>query len=264
MLEETQSNTKYCCVICNKQYTNKSSLDKHKILCDFKMKTKREHQIEEEELGDLPNHLQLVRIVQELSLKIIKMEEKMAEMQKWVDKKKKKLNVIAWLNAHIVPTIGFREWVNTLFVVLPEHFEHLMENTLFQNIQKVFEYNLLKKDDFVYPLRCFSEKQGVLYICEKKEDGSPEWKQMEFADTILLFKIFQGRMIKELTKWKLENQSKFDDNTRICDSFNKAVIKLMNLSFTQDASFSRIKNGLYNYLKADLKMLIEYEYEFEF
>ena len=36
----------------------------------------------------------------------------------------------------------------------------------------------------------------------------------------------------------------------------------MNISFTQDATMSRIKNGLYNYLKMDLKTMIEYDFEF--
>lgn len=254
------SNTRHVCVLCKKDYTKKSSLDKHKILCDIKMKTKREHQIELEELGDTPDHLQLVKIVQELTFKIIKMEEKMEEMQKWVDKKKKKLNVIGWLNTNVVSTIGFKEWINTLFVVEPEHFEYLMENTLFQTIQQVFEYNLKKKDDFVYPICCFSEKAGVFYICEKNEDGIAEWSKLELSDTVLILKVFYRNMNKELTKWKLENQHKFDD-AKISDTFNKAVIKLMNLTFTQDANMTRIKNGLYNYLKTDLKA-VEYELEF--
>ncbi len=262
MQEEISINNKYCCNACNKHYTRKSSLDKHKILCDFKHKTKREHQVEFEELGDIPNHVQLVKIVQELTFKLIKMEEKMEEMQKWVEKKKKKLNVILWLNSNIVPTIGFLEWINTSFVVLPEHFEDLMENNLFHTIQRVFEDNLSKRDDFVFPIRCFAEKTGTFYIGEKNPDGSTEWKQLELPDMILILKIFHNRMIKELTKWKLDNQYKFDDNSKISDLFNKAVIKLMNLTFTQDANLSRIKNGLYNYLKTDLKSMIEYDFEF--
>ena len=262
MLQEIESHSKYCCIVCNKQYTRKSSLDKHKILCDFKIKSKREHQIDFEELGDLPNHLQLVKIVQELTLKMIKMEEKMEHMQKWVDKKKRKLNVIVWLNTNIVPTIGFLEWINTSFNVMPEHFENLIENTLFHTIQQVFEYNLCEKSEFVYPIRCFVEKPGIFYISEKKEDGTAEWRQLQLADMILILKTFQNRMIKELSKWKMENQYKFDDNDKIAELFNKAIIKLMNISFTQDSSLTRIKNGLYNYLKTDLKSMIEYDFEF--
>jgi hypothetical protein len=260
--EEILSTTKYCCIACNKQYTRKSSLDKHKILCDFKIKTKREIQIESEELGDVPTHSQLVKVVQELTLNMIKMEEKMAQMQKWVDKKKRKLNVVVWLNTNINPTIGFLEWVKTLFAVKMEHFENLMENSLFNTIQQVFEHNLCDRGDFVYPIRCFSQKTGIFYIGEKKEDGTPEWRQLVLTDMILILKTLQNRMIKELTKWKTENQNKFDDNDKISELFNKAIIKLMNISFTQDATLSRIKNGLYNYLKTDLKTMIDYEFEF--
>ena len=35
----------------------------------------------------------------------------------------------------------------------------------------------------------------------------------------------------------------------------------MDISFSQDNNMSRMKNGLYNYLKKDLK---SFEYEFEF
>jgi hypothetical protein len=253
---------KLCCVVCNKQYTRKSSLDKHKILCDFKAKTPRELQIETEELGDIPTHYQLVKIVQELSLKIVKMEESMEEMKKWVDKKKQKINVITWLNTNINPTIGFLEWVHTQLIVTSEHFDNLMENTIFHTLQQIFEDNLCEKTDFIYPIRCFSQKVNIFYVCEKKEDGSAEWKQLVLADMVLILKKVQNGMIQELTKWKIDNQHKFDENPKMCDLFNKAVIKLMNLSFTQDATFARIKNGLYNYLKTDLKSLIEYDFEF--
>jgi hypothetical protein len=213
-----------------------------------------------EELGDIPNQLQLVKIVQELSLKLNKMEEKMEQMQKWVDKKKRKLNVITWLNSDIVPTVGFLEWVNTLLVVTQEHFEDLMENTLFHTFQQVFEHNLSDRSNFVYPIRCFAEKAGIFYICEKKEDGTPEWRQLVLTDMILILKTVQNNMIKELTKWKTNNQHKFDDNDKISELFNKAIIKLMNISFTQDSTYSRIKNGLYNFLKTELKTMIELEF----
>jgi hypothetical protein len=262
MLSDSVSTAKICCIVCNKQYTRKSSLDKHKILCDFKTKTKREHQIEIEELGDIPSHSQLVKIVQELTLKLVKMDEKMEQMQKWVDRKKRKLNVISWLNTNVEPTIGFLEWVNTSLIVKPEHFENLMENSLFHTIQQVFEDNLGEKSDFIYPIRCFSEKIGIFYICDKKADGSSDWKQIELKDMVLILKTIQNRMIRELTKWKSENQHKFDDNDKISTLFNKAVIKLMNMSFTQDATLSRIRNGLYTYLKTDLKTMIDYEFEF--
>ena len=69
-------------------------------------------------------------------------------------------------------------------------------------------------------------------------------------------------MIREVSKWKTENQYKFDENDKISELFNKTVIKLMNISFTQDATLSRIKNSLFNYLKMDLNKIVDYEFEF--
>jgi len=257
-----ENSHKYNCIVCNKQYTRKSSLEKHKILCDFKIKSQRERIIETEELGDLPNQYELIKIVQELSLKMEKMEEKMEDMQKWIDKKKKKINVIAWLNSNINPTIGFKEWVTSQIKVTQDHFEILMENSLFHTIQRIFEQNLCENTDFIYPIKCFSQKVGIFYICEKMENNLPEWRPMVLTDMILLLKNIQNCMIKELSNWKMLNQVKFNDNVKISDLFNKAIIKLMSISFSQDATLSRIKNGLYNYLKSDLKMHMDYEFEF--
>jgi len=267
MLTESENNQittigKNCCINCNKQYSRKSSLDKHKILCDFKLKTKREKQIDIEELADIPNHADLVKIVQELTLKQIKMEERLENMQKWVEKKKRKLDVITWLNTNVIPTIGFLEWVTSSVCVLPEHFESLMENNLYKTIQQIFEYNLPETNSFIYPIKCFSEKTNIFYICEKKVDGTPEWKQMLLTDMIMLLKNIQNKMIRETTKWKSKNECKFDDNIKISELFNKAVIKLMSISFSQDSTMSRIRNGLYNYLKSDLKSMIEYDFNF--
>jgi len=262
MLASSNESSKLCCVVCNKKYTKKSSLDKHKILCDFKTKTKRELKIEDEEQSDIPSYNQLVKIVQEMALKMSKMEDKLEEFNKWVDKKKKKLNVIGWLNENVNPTFGFLEWANVQLIVKEEHFENLMENSLFHTVQQVFEYNLPESNDIIYPIRCFSQKTGIFYICEKGENGLPQWKQLALPDFIILLKTIQNRMIRVLSKWKSDNQLKIQDNDKISELFNKAVIKLMNMSFHQDVSLSRSRNNLFNYLKTDLKTKIDYEFEF--
>ena len=185
-------------------------MDKHKILCDFKTKTKRELKIEDEEQSDIPTYNQLVKIVQEMALKMSKMEDKMEDFNKWIDKKKKKLNVIGWLNENVNPTFGFLEWVNVQLIVKEEHFENLMENSLFHSVQQVFEYNLPESNDIIFPIRCFTQKIGIFYICEKGENGLPQWKQLVLQDFIILLKTIQNRMIRVLTKWKSDKNLTID------------------------------------------------------
>jgi hypothetical protein len=246
-------NGKYCCIICSKQYTKKSSLDKHKILCDFRLKTKREKQIEVEEIGDMPSYQELVKIIQEMSFKQMKMEEKIEEMQKLIGKKKEKLDVITWLNSNVIATIGFLEWISIGFIVNPEHFENLMksENTIFDIIQQIFEYNLRERDEFIYPIRCFTQKQSKFYICEKNEDNTIMWKLLPVEDIKVIISNLQKNIVSQLIKWKAANQKNFDDNSKLATTFNKVVINVMNI--VQESTSTRIKNILYNYLKKDVK-----------
>ncbi len=254
---------KYVCDCCGiKSYTRKGSLDKHKVLCEFKHKPAIEKQVELEEAGDVPTHEQLVKIVQELTMKLARMEEKMEGMQKWVDKKKKKLNVIGWLNTNVTPQVGFLEWLNAYLTVTEDHFRELLDNSLYHTVQRVFEHNLEEKDDFIQPIKCFSQKQNTFYIYEKNATGENAWKQMDVNELINMFRTVQSKLIKQLIKWKEDNKQRFHETDKLAEVFNKAVIKLMNMSFTPDASFSRVKNSLYIYLKKDFVNMIEYDLEF--
>ncbi len=241
----------YCCNICNKKYTRKISLDKHKILCEFKLKTKNEIKVETEEAADIPNHLQLVKIVQELSLKLYKMEEKMEEMQQWVDKKKKQLNILENLNAlPEKPIHTFKQWLTNSITIMQTDVENLMVNSLNYTFNKIFEREINTETNYNYPIKSFIEKQSMIYIYDLDEEkGETKWKQMNSNDFILLLKTMQMNLISALSKWKTDNKGQFDESDKIAELFNKAIIKLMNLSFTQDAMYSKIRSGLYNYLK---------------
>jgi hypothetical protein len=135
-----------------------------------------------------------------------------------------------------------------------------MNNTIFYSIQQIFEDNL-STQEFIYPIRCFTQKHGIFYICDKNEEGKPDWRQQTFEELVLIIKKIQNGLMKELTQWKTINQNKFDQNDKLSILFNKAVIKLMSINFTQDNNFSRMKNGFYNYLKKDLT---SFEFDFEF
>jgi hypothetical protein len=260
----SDTHQKYGCPNCKKDYTRKSSLDKHKVLCDFKCKTQRERNVIVEEAGDIPDHVELVKIVQELMLRNINLEEKVGQLQKWVNSKiKKKINVIAWLNNHINPTIGFKEWINTLIEVKDQHLQCLFDNTLFSTVQNIFEYNLPEdSEDFVYPIKCFIQKQSIFYVADKVADGVTIWRQMTHDDMVDLLKTVYDKMLMCLTKWRQVNQILINENDRISEKFNRAIIKWMTISFAQDATCGRIKNNLYTYLKRDFKSMIEYEIEF--
>ena len=199
MSTNTNTNT-YLCNTCDKKYTRKSSLEKHIVLCEFLTRTKREKQILNEEDRDIPSYHQLVNIVQELSIKYNALENQLSEMQKWVEKKKKKINVVSWLNMNIEPTMHFQEWTNS-FVIHEEHFQFLMGNTITDCFQHILEEHLTTPAQ-IYPIKCFSQKSNLFYIFTPEK----EWRQMAFEDFTYLLKIIQSKLLKSLSSWKIQNK----------------------------------------------------------
>jgi hypothetical protein len=179
------------------------------------------------------------------------METKVDEMQQWINRRKKKQDIVGWLNENINASIGFLEWITMSINVDAAHFEYLMEKetTIFQTYHIILESNLKYQSEFVYPICSFKDKPNTFYICEKGEYQAVSiWRQMEPTEFTQILKKIHTLLLGELTKWKKENRSKIADNDKLSDLFNKAVIKLMNLSFTQDgaSNTNKIKNIMYN------------------
>jgi hypothetical protein len=261
--------TLYHCSTCDKKYLRKSSLEKHTVLCAFLIKNEREKQIQNEEDKDIPSYIQLVGIVQQLSLKYSLLETEMMDMQKWVEKKKKKINVVSWLNTNIEPSTTFDNWTNNLSIT-EEHFTFLMENSITDTFQIILEENLTNSNNNnntidIHPIKCFSQKNNVFYVYKPIKNelkNSCEWSQMTFEDTICLLKRVQGKLLKAVMKWKTENKEYIDANDNMSILYNKTIIKLMDITFSKDTTFGKIRANLYTYLKTDLKNLFEYEFEF--
>ena len=68
-------------------------------------------------------------------------------------------------------------------------------------------------------------------------------------------------MMKELTKWKLNNEKRFLEESKISDQFNKAIIKWMNINYKEEIFTNKVKSILYHLLKRDLNALMEFDLE---
>ena len=140
--------------------------------------------------------------------------------------------------------------------------DYLFHNSIINTICTILENNLISDTNTKYPIICFTQKNNVFYI-NKKNNEESNWILINLEDIVKIFKKIQNTLIGLLMKWKEINiQNKIIDTEQIDDIFNKTIIKLMDISFHQDASMGKIKTSLYNYIKVDLKNMIEYEFEF--
>jgi hypothetical protein len=253
------------CAYCNKKYVRKTDCDKHQLLCNILSKTRRELQINAEQCENTISHSQLCTIVQELALKCAKMEEKMNTMQKWTDKQKKKINIIQWLNDNNIPACTFAE-LKPAFVshIGQKHIDHLIDTNLLDTIQHIFETS-----DAVNtrsPIYCFEQKHNTFYIynsglSQDAIEGTGQWSLMTRDDLIHLLNAVHSKLLRELVAWKKIHEQSIAANDKMSMLFNKTMIKLVEVDFTNDHSLSRIKSSLFNHLKKDLKNIIEYEFE---
>ncbi len=261
------------CNFCGKKYTRKSSYDKHVLLCEVFNKSKREKKLEEEEeLKELPSQKQLYKIIEELAFKYQKMEEKMTEMQKWVQKNKKKINILDWLNENATTNIKFNDVANT-FVMTDKYIEDMIENNFMHTISMVFQENLLltshksttTDNNNSQPIYCFVQKINTFYATVEEEiEGQiqKKWKELDKTEIIRFFNIVHHKLTTCLRQWKLKHEEKINNNDKWCEIYNKTIIKLMSISFKDETTFNKVKTILYNHLKIDLKNLIEYEFVF--
>ena len=247
---------KWSCNHCTKEYTKKSSLERHQLMCEFVHKSTREKQVELEETSSLPSYTELVYIVQELARKNSQIEKKLAELENQTTQYKKcKINVEDWLNKHKKPPYAFAEIVNHL-KIQPDHIKMLFETKLIPIICNILETDLIKSE---CPLYCV---KNTLYCYVADAAGeTTKWVEIEKKTLVQMLNKLYHVFLNRLCEWRTENLERLNANDKLSISYNQAMIRLMDVDFNQDVNLNKIKTHLCNHLRCDIKNVIEYEFE---
>jgi len=213
--------------------------------------SKRERKCQIEETTDIPTHVELYKIIQELARKQIKMEEQIKKLQT----KQRKINIIEWLNKNKIPEIGYDEWMKNI-TMNHSIVEYLFENTIMDTIDNIF--NLHLNSQKVNPLICVNQKANIIYIYENEEI---KWKKMTMEEFVILLKTIDRKLFRMMCDWQKENMQKLNNDDYLEIKFNNAMIKLTGVNYNLESSIvSKIRTNLYNKKKYDLS-IIENEYE---
>ena len=259
----TQSSA--CCITCGKGYKTRRNLEKHTILCELSYNSKKltSRNQEKEEDDPLPSHRQMYQMLIELSQKYNRLDEKVDELNKWVIKKKKKINVLEWLNANIIPELVFGNLAEKV-IILDEDIEFMLNNTFNDTLNVIFSRSIYIIDEQNNPIFAFSQKANIFYIYDKIEDDKENkcvWSELSKEKLVRFMCIVQMKIFKTFCEWKKKNQDMLstDKMAILCD---KATVKLMSQEFKQESTLSKIRSIMYNKMKTDMKALVEYEFEF--
>ena len=234
-LPSKKSNDVGCCVHCGKGYKSRTMLEKHLILCEIKHKTKN-NQIEVLE-DDVPSQKMMYKMILELGQKLIRMEEK---MDKCVDKKKKKINVLEWLNNTVKPEYTFERLIDNV-IIANSDIEYLFNNNMFDTLNVVFSRTIYFDTT---PIFASIQKPNLLYIFDSN-DGQLLWTEMSRDKLIRFLNQVQMKLSKALLEWKKNHRAELNASDTYAIMFDKALSKLMGIEFKQDNTFGRIRNMIY-------------------
>ena len=279
-----------CCIYCGRSFKNRVNLDKHTNLCELVYKTTKNRKpfiIEDEETLDIPSQKKIYKMLLLLGQKYVKLEEKVNEMNKFIVKKKKKINVLEWLNTNLKPEFVFEVLIDKILVT-EEDIDYLFKNTIYDTYNNIFSKNLylFKKNEISSPIFAFIQKTNKLYIYDLKKDdfnnntnnnntnnnntnnnntnntSNPIWHEISKEVLIKFLYMVQNKISRQLFLWKQKRntQIKIDDDLAI--EYNKTIIKLMGIDFKQDITFHKLNSLIYKNMKTDIKEVLEYEFEF--
>jgi hypothetical protein len=244
-----------CCVYCGKSYVKKTNLNNHVIVCELLHKSSKSVNIEEED--SIPSQRKMYQMILELSKKINGMDEKIDEINKWVVKKKKKINVIEWLNSNITPEFKFDNLTDKISI-LEDDIKNLLDNSFNDVLNEIFSRTIYNSK-LEQPISSFIQKSNVFYIYENEDAG---WIEMSREMLIKFLDKVYMKISRVFSEWKKNNSSKIEDDEKFQLLCDKTSVKLYSVDFKQESTLGKIRTCMYNRMKKDIKGLVEYEFEF--
>lgn len=268
-----------CCVNCGKNYKKRVNLDKHSVLCDLLQRSKTRQntnpvleQLLKEDDEPMPSQRKMFQILIELGQRYNKLEEKVDELNKWVVRKKKKINVVEWLNANLNPTIEFETMIEKI-IITEEDIKNLLEKSFYDVLNDIFSRTIYNLSDSENPLFAFVQKQNVFYIYDNTTTNSNNNSNDNHNNIKCWTELSKERLTKFLTKvhmkivkafydWKNLKKNEITNNETVSSLCDKTILKLLSVEFKEENIYSKVRNMMYSRMKKDMKSLVEYEFEF--
>jgi hypothetical protein len=248
-----------CCIYCGKSYKKKINLHKHVELCELINKSKNLI-IDEDEEEDIPSQKKMYRILLELGNKYSRLEKKVDELNKWVIKKKKTINIIEWLNTNITPQIIFDNLIELVQIDFTD-IDYLFEHTFLDTLNHIFSKNIYNTTEGPQSQPIFApiQKTNTFYIYENEEC---KWTELSREKLIKFLDKVYMKLHRAYMNFKKENSEKIRDDEKFSLLCDKTSVKMTGIDYRQDAVFGKIKTFMYSRMKTDMKGLVEYEFEF--
>lgn len=261
-----------CCVYCGKSYKVRLNLEKHLILCEITHKAKRPistsnsntYNDDDESIQPNVSTKKLYQIVMQLSLKCNRLENKVADLSKYVTKKIQKIDVIDYLNnrtnsmnSSSTTTKLLFENITEIITVEQSDIEFLFHNSFMETVNLVLSrsiYNETGSSEFTLPIAAFTQKANIIYGYTKNQEQNICWSIVSREKFIRFLNIIQFKMSKALTEWRKKNFQLLNDSDGQCILYDKTFSKLMDPEFKIEKTYIKFYNNIYNKIKSSINL----------
>jgi hypothetical protein len=250
-----------CCIHCGKNFIKKEKLDNHLTICELVHNSKKLANLtsmeQRKEIIVPPSPEKMYEMILGLCEKVIKMEEKLEEktkeMDKYVGKQKKKINILEWLNTHQNCNTTFDEFLNKTVQNTEEDNVFLLENTFNDTlILLLTRYYSNTSHANNIPFYTFTQRPNIFYMYTNEHT----WKEMpkdKFKDFMITLYL---KIMKNFCEWKNTKINEIKKNDAFAIKCDKTLSKLMSVNYSEDATLKKIQYMIYQKIKIDVMPLM--------
>ena len=250
------------CPFCLKEYSSKKKkeLDKHALICEF---LTNKNIKEDEDIENIPSPLKMYKMIKELVLQNKKLQDKVNDLEKMIQKGPiKKIDILISLNSNVEkPKYTYKEWLSHLTIqeedinnLISENISNVSNIILSRYIEECGKENIpimssdqKKNTIYVYniPTEMDNSSPGTSPTTTSFMDSEPRWIKISSDDFMLLIKTLYQYLLRVLNfKWKetYKHINHFDD----IESKIMQKITNINIENYNDVNNRKIFNHLYN------------------
>uniref|UniRef100_A0A6C0JKT7 Uncharacterized protein n=1 Tax=viral metagenome TaxID=1070528 RepID=A0A6C0JKT7_9ZZZZ len=242
-------NSTNICKYCNRGYKQKFNLDRHVQTCEFLSKSKREQDNEIDSYEKLPTQKEMFLLIQELSLRIGKIEKENADLKNSVRVKiKRNFNDI--LNESSKPDISYNEFIELLLNSVENYLDIVFNTNLLKGIYDLFTHFIEKYDDKL-PIRSYDVKPNKFYIY----DTNKKWVLLSNSDIDHLIASISYRFLVEFNRcWYLVNKDKIENEETYKIMYMNYYLKILGGDRMNDEKRNtQVRSFIYNKLKRNIR-----------
>lgn len=241
---------------CGKQYTRLKPFHYHRASCELLSISKESKQdVSHLTKMDVPAPLEMWMALQNALIKIEKLEKKIESQDRWIKRQKKKVSIVDWLNKNHFLEQTYKEWIAS-FELDRRDLQLIFDHDFIGGVSYIIQKYLPVKNQEKFPIRAFEQKLNTLFVF-----NGTTWEMIDTDMFESMIDSIHKKIHKVFVIWNKEQQQ-FLNYENVDESYYKNVMKVMGSKYSREDTLKKIKFKVFNYLKFNLRNIMQYEFTF--